>query len=73
MGRRDRYAAALETARIVRTYIVKSGDTLTKIAREQLGNPMAFVDIFHANAERLSYSSMVTPGQILNLPEVTKA
>ena len=68
MGLRDKYAGAFDTAEAVRTYIVKSGDTLSKIAKEQLGDPIAFLDIFKANCDRLSYAGMVTPGQVLKIP-----
>src|SRR5207247_10833971 len=36
------------------TYTVKSGDTLSKIAREQLGNANAYLEIFTANRAQLS-------------------
>src|SRR4026209_1725914 len=35
------------------TYTVKAGDTLSKIAREQLGNANAYMDIFNANKDQL--------------------
>src|SRR5262245_16207252 len=36
------------------TYTVKPGDTLSKIAREHLGDANAYMDIFNANRELLS-------------------
>src|SRR5215203_4971438 len=37
-----------------RTYTVKSGDTLSKIAREHLGDGNAYMRIFDANKDQLS-------------------
>src|SRR6185295_15880413 len=36
------------------TYTVKAGDTLSKIAKEHLGNANAYMDIFNANKDQLS-------------------
>jgi nucleoid-associated protein YgaU len=36
-----------------RTYTVKSGDTLSKIAREHLGDANAYMKIFNANKDQL--------------------
>jgi nucleoid-associated protein YgaU len=51
------------------TYTVKPGDTLSKIAREWLGNPNAYHDIFEANRDQLSDPNMIKPGQVLRIPQ----
>jgi nucleoid-associated protein YgaU len=50
------------------TYTVKSGDTLSKIAKEHLGNANAYMKIFEANKDQLSDPDMIKPGQVLKLP-----
>src|SRR5262245_16741229 len=42
-------AAGTPSAGQAPTYTVKAGDTLSKIAKEQLGNAGAYMDIFNAN------------------------
>ena len=51
-----------------RTYTVKSGDTLSKIAKETLGNANAYMDIFNANKDVLSDPDQIKPGQVLKIP-----
>jgi nucleoid-associated protein YgaU len=54
------------------TYTVKPGDTLSKIANEQLGDPKAFNDIFNANRDQLSDPNKIRPGQVLKIPQPAK-
>jgi LysM repeat protein len=58
-------AAAAETAR---TYTVKAGDTLSKIAKQHLGDANAYMQIFEANRDQLSNPDLIKPGQVLKLP-----
>ena len=51
-----------------RTYTVKSGDTLSKIAKEHLGDANAYNKIFEANRDQLSYPTKIQPGQVLKIP-----
>jgi len=51
-----------------RTYTVKSGDTLSKIAKEHLGDAIAYMKIFDANKDQLSDPDKIKPGQVLKLP-----
>jgi len=51
-----------------RTYTVKAGDTLSKIAKEQLGQAGDYVKIFEANKDQLSDPDKIRPGQVLKLP-----
>jgi len=51
-----------------RTYTVKSGDTLSKIAKEHLGDANAYPKIFEANRDQLSDPDKIQPGQVLKIP-----
>lgn len=50
------------------TYTVKSGDTLSKIAKEHLGDANAYMRIFDANKDQLSDPDKIKPGQVLKIP-----
>ena len=50
------------------SYTVKAGDTLSKIAKEQLGNANAYMKIFEANKDQLSDPDKIKPGQVLKMP-----
>ena len=54
------------------TYTVKAGDTLSKIAKEHLGDANAYMDIFNANKDQLKDPDKIKPGQVLKMPGVTK-
>ncbi len=58
-------AAASKTAR---THTVKSGDTLSRIAKEHLGDANAYMRIFELNRDQLSDPDKIKPGQVLKLP-----
>jgi nucleoid-associated protein YgaU len=47
---------------------VKSGDTLSKIAKEFYGNANAYMKIFEANKGTLSDPDKIKPGQVLTIP-----
>lgn len=51
-----------------KTYTVKSGDTLSKIAKEHLGDANAYNKIFEANRDQLSDPDKIKPGQVLKIP-----
>lgn len=59
--------AASATA-AARTYTVKSGDTLSAIAKQHLGNANAYMKIFEANRDQLSDPDKIRPGQVLKIP-----
>ena len=50
------------------TYTVKSGDTLSKIAKAHLGDANAYMEIFNANRDQLSDPDLIKPGQVLKIP-----
>jgi len=54
------------------TYTVKSGDTLSKIAKHFLGDANAYNDIFEANRDQLSDPDKIKPGQVLKIPHAMK-
>ncbi len=47
---------------------VKSGDTLSKIARDAYGDANAYMKIFEANKPMLSNPDKIYPGQMLRIP-----
>jgi nucleoid-associated protein YgaU len=51
-----------------RTYTVKPGDTLSKIAKEHLGDANGYMKIFNANKDQLTDPDKIQPGQVLKLP-----
>ena len=51
------------------TYTVKAGDTLSKIAKQLLGDGNAYMDIFEANRDQLSDPDKIKPGQVLKIPQ----
>jgi len=51
------------------TYTVKAGDTLSKIAKEHLGDANAYHAIFDANRDQLSDPDKIKPGQVLKIPQ----
>lgn len=55
-----------------KTYTVKAGDTLSKIAKEQLGDANAYQEIFDANRDQLTDPDKIKPGQVLKIPAMAK-
>jgi nucleoid-associated protein YgaU len=60
--------AASGAATAGRTYTVKPGDTLSEIAKDQLGSANAYMKIFEANRDQLSDPDKIRPGQVLKIP-----
>ena len=50
------------------TYTVQAGDTLSKIAKDHLGDANAYMKIFNANKDQLSDPDKIKPGQVLKMP-----
>ena len=50
------------------TYTVKPGDSLSKIAKEHLGNGNLYMEIFNANKDVLTDPDKLKPGMVLKLP-----
>jgi nucleoid-associated protein YgaU len=51
------------------TYTVKPGDTLSKIAKQLLGDANAYMVIFDANRDQLKDPDKIQPGQVLKIPQ----
>jgi nucleoid-associated protein YgaU len=52
-------------------YTVKSGDSLSKIAKEFYGDAMKYPTIFEANKPMLKDPDKIYPGQVLRIPPVS--
>jgi nucleoid-associated protein YgaU len=61
-------AAGGSAAAATQTYTVKSGDTLSKIAKDHLGDANAYMAIFEANRDQLTDPDKIKPGQVLKIP-----
>ena len=64
----DGPAAGAAPAAAAKTYTVKAGDTLSKIAKDHLGSAGAYMKIFDLNKDQLSDPDKIKPGQVLKLP-----
>ena len=56
------------SASATKTYTVKAGDTLSKIAKESLGDANAYMRIFEVNKDQLKDPDEIKPGQVLKIP-----
>lgn len=63
---------ASSNAGSAQTYTVKAGDTLSKIAKQQLGDANAYMQIFNANKDQLQDPDKIQPGQVLKMPQSVK-
>jgi LysM repeat protein len=61
-------AAAASGGGAGQTYTVKSGDTLSKIAKQFYGNANDYNKIFEANKDQLSSPDRINVGQELKIP-----
>ena len=52
-----------------KSYTVKAGDTLSKIAKEHLGDANDYMKIFNANKGILTDPDKIKPGQVLTIPQ----
>ena len=52
----------------VEYYVIQKGDTLSKIARQYLGNAMDYPKIFEANREVIKDPDLIYPGQKIRIP-----
>ena len=55
------------------SYTVQAGDTLSGISKKFLGNASDYMDIFNANRDQLSDPDKIRPGQVLKIPQATRA
>lgn len=52
-----------------RIYVVKSGDSLSKIAKEVYGEAGRWKEIYEANKDTIKNPDAIRPGQELRIPE----
>jgi nucleoid-associated protein YgaU len=52
----------------IRIYVVKAGDSLSKIARREYGDANAWKAIFEANKDQIKDPNLIHPGQKLKIP-----
>lgn len=62
-----------EPASSSRTYTVKPGDSLSKIAKQFYGSTKEYMRIFEANRDQLSNPDKIEVGQELVIPVATKS
>jgi nucleoid-associated protein YgaU len=51
-----------------KTYVVKSGDSLSKIAKEVYGDAKRWPEIFEANKDKIKDPNLIYPDQELTIP-----
>lgn len=57
-----------ETVPVLKTYTVKSGDTLWAIAKKYLGNGDRYTEIYNLNKNKIKNPNLIYSGQVLTLP-----
>ena len=67
-GATNEGAAAGGANKESRTYVVQSGDTLGKIAKQYYDDANRYMDIFNANTDKLSDPNKIQVGQELIIP-----
>jgi nucleoid-associated protein YgaU len=58
----------VEDTSVYHRHEVKSGESLSKIAKHYMGDPMKYKSIFEANRNILDNPDLIQPGQILVIP-----
>jgi nucleoid-associated protein YgaU len=61
-------APAPAAAPASRTYTVVAGDSLSKIAKNLLGNANRWCDIHELNKDTVKNPDLIHPGQVLKIP-----
>jgi nucleoid-associated protein YgaU len=52
-----------------RTYTVRKGDSLSKIAKREYGDAQQWHKIFEANRDTIKDPDLISPGQVFRIPE----
>jgi nucleoid-associated protein YgaU len=52
------------------TVTVREGDSLSKIAKRELGDASKWKEIYEANRDKIKDPDLIHPGQVLTLPSV---
>ena len=58
----------VEDASVYHRHVVKSGESLSKIAKHYYGDPMKYKQIFEANRNILNNPDIIHPDQVLVIP-----
>jgi nucleoid-associated protein YgaU len=61
--------SAAPSAAAGRTYVVVSGDSLSKIAKREYGDAQKWPKIYEANRSLIKDPDLIYPGQELRIPE----
>lgn len=62
-------AAAVQNAPDKSTVVVQPGHTLWALAQDTYGDGVQYVQIFHANRDRIRNADLIYPGQVFDLPK----
>jgi nucleoid-associated protein YgaU len=69
-GRGKKEEEEKEKAKVKQIYVVKSGDSLSKIAKELMGDAKRWPEIYELNKELIGDDpNLIHPGQELKIPE----
>ena len=60
----------VEDETVYHRHVVKSGETLGKIAKHYYGNAMKYKEIFEANTDKLKNPDLIYPDQELIIPNL---
>lgn len=52
-----------------RTYTIKKGDSLSKIAKREYGDAQQWRRIYEANRDTIKDPDLIYPGQVVRIPE----
>jgi nucleoid-associated protein YgaU len=52
-----------------RTYTVRKGDSLSKIAKREYGDAQQWPRIFEANRDTIKDPDLIYPGQVVRIPD----
>jgi nucleoid-associated protein YgaU len=61
--------AASPSAGVGRTYTIKKGDSLSKIAKREYGDAQQWRRIYEANRDIIKDPDLIHPGQVVRIPE----
>jgi len=64
----EQVKAQMERQAAERLYVVKAGDSLSKIAKEVLGDARRWPEIFEANKDQIKDPNLIRVGQELKIP-----
>ena len=61
-------APVVKTENVQKLYTVVAGDSLSKIAKKELGDSKRWPEIFEANKDIIKNPDLIHPGQVLKMP-----